>query len=75
MGRKFKNTTPFLERLSFHAREGITLCNWSPVSQMGVFTSKRLEDQNCCAVASLVVRTDVERLKNCILGCTVAAMG
>lgn len=70
-----KNTTPFLGRLFSSARADTTLCKWSLVRQMWLSIKKGLEDQDCCAVASLLVGTDVERMGNCVLGPNSAAGG
>lgn len=42
---------------------------------MWLIISKGLEDQGCCAAASLLVGTNAERMENCVLGHRAAAMG
>lgn len=73
--RDMKNTVTFLGKLLSLARAGITLCKWSLVRQMWLFISQGLEDQGCCAVASLLVGTSVEKVKISTLGHAAAAVG
>lgn len=52
--REIKNPVPFLGMLFGLAGAGITLCTWSLVKQMWLFTIKSLKDQDYCALASLL---------------------
>lgn len=70
-----KNAVPFLGRLFSPARADTTLCKWSLDRQMWLSNKKGLEDQDCCAVTSLLVGTDMERMGNWVLGHNSAAGG
>lgn len=63
-GEKFKILCHFWEGCSLLPEQVLTSRKWSLVRQMWLLINKGLEDQDCCAVPSLLVETNVERMKN-----------